>query len=119
MTGLSKSIIEPQKIAPINLETPEDQVEMRSISIRQKGFNPHLATCAYSLLYCCTATVLSGISDCLPSQKPVLLAPNVQGGVLSIRLQVIYINMIMLTNNLFPQVKETMICQQICKVFKR
>ena len=71
MTGLSKSIIRPQMLTPINLETPEDQLEIRSLSPREEGFNPHLATGAYSLLYFSTAAALSRNLDCLPSGKPV------------------------------------------------
>ena len=44
MAGVSKCIVEPQRVVPTNLETPEEQVEKRSISPRQEGFNPHLAT---------------------------------------------------------------------------
>ena len=44
MIGMSKSIKDPQKIAPIGLETLKDQLEKRSNSPRQEGFNPHLAT---------------------------------------------------------------------------
>ena len=43
MTGLSKAIINSQKVVPIDLETPEDQVEKRSIYPRQVGCNPHPA----------------------------------------------------------------------------
>ena len=34
ITGMCKSIIEPQKVVPINIETPEDQLEIRSMSSR-------------------------------------------------------------------------------------
>ena len=100
MTGLVKSIIQPQNVAPTNLETPEDQKEMRSISPRQEGFNPHLATNTYSSLYFSTSMVLSDILDCLPSDNSVLLAPCVQDEV----LWVMHIHMIMPTNYLFLQV---------------
>ena len=33
--GVGKSFVEPQKVAPTNLETPEEQVEKRTISPRQ------------------------------------------------------------------------------------
>ena len=81
MTGTSISIIQPQKVKPIDLETPEDQLEKRSISFRQKGFNPLLATGVYSSIYCSMATPLSGILDCFPSGSPILLAPSMQGEV--------------------------------------
>ena len=80
MTGMSKSIIEPQNVAPINLDTPEDQLE-KSISPRQEDCNPHPATGVYSSPYCSTATLLSGIPDCLHSGNIVLLALSVQGEV--------------------------------------
>ena len=76
MTGVTKSIVVAQKVAPINSETPEKEVEERSISPRQKGFNPHLATCAYDSLYCHTVAVLSGPSNCLSSSNPVVVAPS-------------------------------------------
>ena len=49
------------------------------MSLKQEGFNPHLATGAYSSLYCSMATSLSGILDCLSSGNPVLMAPSMQG----------------------------------------
>ena len=81
ITGLSKAIIKPQKVAPINLETPKDQLEKRSISYRKEGFNPHSTTGMYSSLHCCTATVIFGILDCLPSGNPVLFVSSIQGDI--------------------------------------
>ena len=78
MLGMSKSIIEPQKVAVINLETPEDKLERRSIYPRQEDFNPLPATGVYSSLSCSATTSLSGIPDCFPPDNPVLLVPNVQ-----------------------------------------
>ena len=52
ITGMSKSIIQPQKVACCDLEIPEDYLEKRSMSLRQEGFNPHLAMGVYSLKYC-------------------------------------------------------------------
>ena len=51
MTGMGKSIIEQQKVSPINLEISEDQIEKMSITPREEGFDSHPATGAYSLLY--------------------------------------------------------------------
>ena len=78
ITGTSKSIIEPQNLAPVDLEIPEDQLEKGSISPRQEGVNSHLATGAYTSLYCSTATPLSGILDCFPSGNPVMSPPSLQ-----------------------------------------
>ena len=81
MTGLSKSNNKLHKVSPTNLETPKEQMEKRSISPRQKGFNPHLATGVYSSLLCSAAMVLSGILDISPSGNPVLVAASIQGEV--------------------------------------
>ena len=62
MTGTNKSIIKPQKVATRRSETPEDQLEKRSISPRWESFDPNLATFVYSLLYCSPTTLLSAIS---------------------------------------------------------
>ena len=40
MTAMSKSIIEPQKVAPVDIEMPEDYLEKMNMSSRQEGFNP-------------------------------------------------------------------------------
>ena len=80
MSRQSKFITEPQNILLINLETPEDQLE-KSISPRQRSFNPHLATGEHGSLYCFKATPLSGIPDGLPSDNPVFLAPSMQSDI--------------------------------------
>ena len=41
-----------ENTAPTNLDTPEEQLERRSLSPEQEDFNPHPATSAYSSLYC-------------------------------------------------------------------
>ena len=92
------------KIAPMNLETPEDQIEKRSISPRQGGFNPHPVTGAHSTLYCSTAMVISGIPDYIPSGNLILLAPSVQGEVFIDKIMDDVKHIIMLTNSLSLQV---------------
>ena len=49
MMGINQSIIEPQKVAPVDKEMPEDHFK-KNMSPRQKDFNPHPATGAYSSL---------------------------------------------------------------------
>ena len=102
MTGMSKSITGPQKVAPINLETHEDQVKKRNISSQQEGFDPHIATGACSLLYCSTATLLSSIPDCLPAGNAVLVAPSMQSEV--------FINQVIGDIYTYDQVNRLFIC---------
>ena len=44
----NKSVIGAQKVAPVNLSTIEEQLEKRSISPDQGGYNPHPAAGSYS-----------------------------------------------------------------------
>ena len=81
MNGMNKFIIEPQKVAPVDLEMPRDYLEKRSMSPKQEGFDIHPATGAYSSQYCSMAAPLSGNLDCLPSGNPVLFAPSVQSKI--------------------------------------
>ena len=79
IAGMSKSIVEHQKVVPIGLKTPEDVLQKKSISPMQHDFNPNMAAGVYSLLYCSTATLLSGILGSFHSRNPLLLTPTVQG----------------------------------------
>ena len=51
MTGVNKSITALQKMAPVTLNTPEEQPRIEGISPAQVGCNPHLATGTYSSPY--------------------------------------------------------------------
>ena len=81
MTGMSKSIIEPHKVAPLDLEMLEDYLEKRSMSPRQEGFNPYLAIGEYTQQYYSMASPLSGIPDYFPLGNPVFMAPSIQGNI--------------------------------------
>ena len=78
---MSKSIIKPQTVTPVDLEMPEYHLVKRSMSPRQVGVHPHPSIGVYSLLYSSTAAPLSGIVDCLLSGNPMLLALSMRGEV--------------------------------------
>ena len=65
----SESIVMPQKVALINLNTTEEQSEEQSLSWDQGVYNLHPVTgeynSSYSSLVNCT-----GVPNCLPSGKP-------------------------------------------------
>ena len=64
-------IASPQKIAPPNLTTLEEQLEKISLSPDQNDYNLHPSTGAYSFPYCSVCAVITDIPNCLPSGNPI------------------------------------------------
>ena len=62
-------------------DTPEEQLQKQSISPGEGCYNLHPATVTYRS-YCPTATVFSGVLNCLLSGNPLLQAPSLQGEIL-------------------------------------
>ena len=98
MTGMSKSIIEPQKVPPINLEIYNQ---------KRGSFLPDRVVESTSGYKCIQFAILpyrqplSGILDCSPSGKPILLAPSMQDEVSLTKLQVTSMHMTKLIKYIF------------------
>ena len=72
MTELNKPIIALQKVAPTSLDTPEEQL-VNKMFLQTREVKP---SSTYKCIYCPTATVFLGVSDCLSFGNPILHAPH-------------------------------------------